>query len=265
MSLNETIIQSIQNIADLNNSKLPSVVIGTVLPTGPNDSSNSITIQPLDETLNPISNILLSMDPNPNAVPTFTPTVGTIVSVAMYGSSSGVVVGHGAVTAVSIAGNQNGGLVKVNPLVELLNAIKTYIDGHIEQYFNNHTHSTPSGPSGIPITLDTRPSFTVNQSNLENTTVTHGNGTQSNLSYQQQISQVHLLIDAQAKVVDAILIQYNNALSANKKGYNNALLANEKGVETKELAEKYIDANAKLAALQDSLTKLLSNPPAPSN
>ena len=74
-----------------------------------------------------------------------------------------------------------------------------------------------------------------------------------------------MLIDAQAKVVDAILIQYNNALSANKKGYNNALLANEKGVETKELAEKYIDANAKLAALQDSLTKLLSNPPAPSN
>ena len=254
MSLNETIIQSIQNIADLNNSKLPSVVIGTVLPTGPNDSSNSITIQPLDETLNPISNILLSMDPNPNAVPTFTPTVGTIVSVAMYGSSSGVVVGHGAVTAASIAGNQNGGLVKINPLVELLNAIKTYIDGHIEQYFNNHTHSTPSGPSGIPITLDTRPSFTVNQSNLENTTVTHGNGTQSNLSYQTQISQVHSAVDDQYQVVVALEIQYKNALSANKKG-----------VETNELAQKYIDANAKLAALQDSLTKLLTNPPAPSN
>ena len=254
MSLNETIIQSIQNIADLNNSKLPSVVIGTVLPTGPNDSSNSITIQPLDETLNPISNILLSMDPNPNAVPTFTPTVGTIVSVAMYGSSSGVVVGHGAVTAASIAGNQNGGLVKINPLVELLNAIKTYIDGHIEQYFNNHTHSTPSGPSGIPITLDTRPSFTVNQSNLENTTVTHGNGTQSNLSYQIQISQATSAVEHQQLVVDEIAVQYNNALSAN-----------EKGVETNELAQKYIDAKAKLAALQKSLIKLQTNPPAPSN
>ena len=254
MSLNETIIQSIQNIADLNNSKLPSVVIGTVLPTGPNDSSNSITIQPLDETLNPISNILLSMDPNPNAVPTFTPTVGTIVSVAMYGSSSGVVVGHGAVTAASIAGNQNGGLVKINPLVELLNAIKTYIDGHIEQYFNNHTHSTPSGPSGIPITLDTRPSFTVNQSNLENTTVTHGNGTQSNLSYQIQISQATSAVEDQQQVVDEIAVQYNYALSAN-----------EKGVETNELAQKYIDAKAKLAALQNSLIKLQSNPPAPSN
>ena len=254
MSLNETIIQSIQNIADLNNSKLPSVVIGTVLPTGPNDSSNSITIQPLDETLNPISNILLSMDPNPNAVPTFTPTVGTIVSVAMYGSSSGVVVGHGAVTAASIAGNQNGGLVKINPLVELLNAIKTYIDGHIEQYFNNHTHSTPSGPSGIPITLDTRPSFTVNQSNLENTTVTHGNGTQSNLSYQIQISQATSAVEDQQQVVDEIAVQYNYALSAN-----------EKGVETNELAQKYIDAKAKLAALQNSLIKLQTNPPAPSN
>ena len=254
MSLNETIIQSIQNIADLNNSKLPSVVIGTVLPTGPNDSSNSITIQPLDETLNPISNILLSMDPNPNAVPTFTPTVGTIVSVAMYGSSSGVVVGHGAVTAASIAGNQNGGLVKINPLVELLNAIKTYIDGHIEQYFNNHTHSTPSGPSGIPIPLDTRPSFTVNQSNLENTTVTHGNGTQSNLSYQIQISQATSAVEDQQQVVDEIAVQYNYALSAN-----------EKGVETNELAQKYIDAKAKLAALQKSLIKLQTNPPAPSN
>ena len=254
MSLNETIIQSIQNIADLNNSKLPSVVIGTVLPTGPNDSSNSITIQPLDETLNPISNILLSMDPNPNAVPTFTPTVGTIVSVAMYGSSSGVVVGNGAVTAASIAGNQNGGLVKINPLVELLNAIKTYIDGHIEQYFNNHTHSTPSGPSGIPITLDTRPSFTVNQSNLENTTVTHGNGTQSNLSYQIQISQATSAVEDQQQVVDEIAVQYNYALSAN-----------EKGVETNELAQKYIDAKAKLAALQKSLIKLQTNPPAPSN
>ena len=254
MSLNETIIQSIQNIADLNNSKLPSVVIGTVLPTGPNDSSNSITIQPLDETLNPISNILLSMDPNPNAVPTFTPTVGTIVSVAMYGSSSGVVVGNGAVTAASIAGNQNGGLVKINPLVELLNAIKTYIDGHIEQYFNNHTHSTPSGPSGIPITLDTRPSFTVNQSNLENTTVTHGNGTQSNLSYQIQISQAESAVEDQQQVVDALEIQYNNKLSANKKD-----------VETKELAQKNLDARLKLAALQTSLIKLQTNPPAPSN
>ena len=61
-------------------------------------------------------------------------------------------------------------------------------------------------------------------------------------------------MEDQQQVVDEIAVQYNYALSAN-----------EKGVETNELAQKYIDAKAKLAALQKSLIKLQTNPPAPSN
>lgn len=74
---------------------------------------------------------------------------------------------------IEFNGGDNGGLVKISDLVTKLNNIENYINDTIFVAYNAHTHTTPSGPSGVPQSLLTDTLTPTQISDLEDDLITH--------------------------------------------------------------------------------------------
>lgn len=108
--------------------------------------------------------------------------------VAMYSELSKVlyVVGDNAIEIsdkVKVNGEDYGGLIKIEKLVEKINAIESKVDSHIANY-NTHIHITTAtvGATATPGTIapttstETAIGTKTKVSDLENETIQHGSG-----------------------------------------------------------------------------------------
>lgn len=104
------------------------------------------------------------------------PTVGSTVLITYATYTDAYVLLMSDVDEVSFKGTENGGLVKVIQLIDVINDIQNKVNELIST-FNSHTHT--SGGSGSPTTPPTTPisgTLTItNRSDVENTAVKHGN------------------------------------------------------------------------------------------
>jgi hypothetical protein len=161
-------------------SLLKPAFVGTVQSIGGDENdgdANLCTIQPLDTSRTPVSNISLVSDSNAN--PLFTPAIGSTVSVSMYDSTSGFICGYGAVKSAAIAGEQHGGMVIAANIVAKLNAIENLLNAFFI-LFNTHTHSylnvvTPA-VTLVPNSIEGATFNPTTVSEIENIVVKHGTG-----------------------------------------------------------------------------------------
>lgn len=107
------------------------------------------------------------------------PTVNSTVVVTMINKYTGYVAMFSDIEKIYLNGDNYDGLVKVGDLVEKLNNLEDLVNDLVTKY-NTHTHpyvnvSTPAVTS--PTTsLETTVLVPTQQTELENTTVLHGNG-----------------------------------------------------------------------------------------
>ncbi len=74
---------------------------------------------------------------------------------------------------MSMNGDTLGGLIKIDDLVSKLNNLENSVN-QLKTEFNVHTHSSSSGPTGLPITASTVNLNPTAKSELENTKIKHG-------------------------------------------------------------------------------------------
>jgi hypothetical protein len=107
------------------------------------------------------------------------PKVDSVVVVTMINKYTGYVAMFSEIEKIYLNGDNYDGLVKIGDLVEKLNNLEDLVNDLVTKY-NSHTHpyvnvSTPAVTS--PTTsLETTVLVPTQQSELENTTVVHGNG-----------------------------------------------------------------------------------------
>lgn len=107
------------------------------------------------------------------------PKVDSVVVVTMINKYTGYVAMFSEIEKIYLNGDNYDGLVKIGDLVEKLNNLEDLVNDLVTKY-NAHTHpyvnvSTPAVTS--PTTsLETTVLVPTQQSELENTTVVHGNG-----------------------------------------------------------------------------------------
>ena len=107
------------------------------------------------------------------------PKVNSVVVVTMINKYTGYVAMFSEVEKIYLNGDNYDGLVKIGDLVDKLNNLENKVNSIIKTY-NTHTHpyvnvSTPAttSPSTSLVTGTLTPT---QQTELENTTVVHGNG-----------------------------------------------------------------------------------------
>lgn len=107
------------------------------------------------------------------------PKVNSVVVVTMINKYTGYVAMFSEVEKIYLNGDNYDGLVKIGDLVDKLNNLENKVNSIINTY-NTHTHpyvnvSTPAttSPSTSLVTGTLTPT---QQTELENTTVVHGNG-----------------------------------------------------------------------------------------
>ena len=220
----QLIREALDNIISQNTDRqIPITFMGTVqsIDDDVNGRKTLCTVQPLDTELNAISNIALTA--SQTQVPAHIPTVGTTVMVTLSDNSSGYVSQIGDTSQINLnPGTVSfGGLVKIDPLTQLLQAIETYINNHIQQAFNTHTHSYLNGSTpattGIPVILDNSTPPNIDANALQNTSVTHSNGVQLNAAYQAKLAEAQAAVQSASvalNLADIALKDANNSPSA---------------------------------------------------
>jgi hypothetical protein len=216
--------------------------MGTVISI---DSASTCTVQPLDITRTPVSNILLTSDDT--ASPSFVPAVGSRVTVNIFSSNSGYIAQNGSVSKTSIStGTINyGGIVIVQSVVNKLNAIENLLNDLISKH-NTHIHPAVDSITTALITIS--PTATLETtliapitvvSDLENTAATHGNGVSDNTAYIAQLKVLSDQADVLAATVAHLQTIYPNPDIAQKIQIDDAILQfNNKFADYNELVQK---------------------------
>jgi hypothetical protein len=115
-----------------------------------------------------IPGVRLQADLNSNTGVLVVPVVGSNVLVNFLNKNAGFVALCSEVEDVQLRGNELGGLIKVEDLVDRLNSI--------EKAFNQHVHIASGSPTATPVKPDQTPLVLIktNKSQIENTKVLHG-------------------------------------------------------------------------------------------
>lgn len=106
------------------------------------------------------------------------PKVGSIVIVSYISNELTYVSMFSEVDEIQLNGDNFGGLVKIQELIDKLNNLENAFNQHLALY-NTHTHAgvTSGGSStAIPSAVDTNVLTPTVKTELENKTVNHGNG-----------------------------------------------------------------------------------------
>jgi hypothetical protein len=128
--------------------------------------------EPIDQDLPDIANVRLCAEEE-DAVILPVPKIGSQVIVVDTLDGGGYIAMFGELQSIYLRGDQYGGLIKIEKLVERINAIENKISGII-QGFNLHTHTETGGATSTPISVLNDNLGTTNRSDLENTNVKHG-------------------------------------------------------------------------------------------
>ena len=189
------------------NRTIPSSFMGNIVSLDADENNQAkryCTVQPIDESLASVS--FISLTASDTSLPIHIPAVGSLVMVTLNDNNSGFIsqVGDVERTNISPGTVSFGGLVKVDPLVDLLQAIEDYIDLHI-RFFNLHTHPFVGVAVGAPGTTlaptptDSSTSPIIAPDALQNQAATHGNGVQTNSSHTVQLNIAQAEVD-QARI-----------------------------------------------------------------
>ena len=102
------------------------------------------------------------------------PKTGSDVIVGMIENTptSAFIIQYSEVEEIRLGDNQFGGLVKIEPLVEQMNAIEEKLNSFIAKY-NAHIHPLSTGTSSATVTQETALSGSTQKSQLENPNVLH--------------------------------------------------------------------------------------------
>ena len=222
----ENIISAIQEISKLNTNDIDiassNIIAGTIDSI---EDDGTYTVRPLDSRKTLIPGIV-----SPGVIPTLNSTV----VVTLQDSQSGFISQHSSIKNVNLIGNDYGGLIIIEKLVEKLNNLEQKMNDTIDwlkdfvSMYNVHTHiltlSTGTGtaaPTTSQETTTTEDALTkTKKEDIENTSVSHGKGATDNTSLEQKIQQAKvesglaqlLLSQAQTSLANAIS-SLNSALN----------------------------------------------------
>lgn len=119
--------------------------------------------------------VLLNADKKKGFV--LVPKVGSFVVVTQMSETTSCVVMVSEVSQVYIAGDENGGLVKVQDLTSKLNALENKVNSLIIACASQVVTLAPSGVFALaPFFTSVTPLIPTQQIEIENTKVKHGNG-----------------------------------------------------------------------------------------
>ena len=136
--------------------------------------SNTCSCTPIDGVSADLLDVKLIAN-NGNGFILF-PTINSTVIVCMLNKTSGYISMADVLDSIQLNGSNFDGLVKVAALTTKLQAIENLLNQFITIY-NAHTHAVSGAATLIPNTLETNTLTPTQQSDLENTTVKHGDGT----------------------------------------------------------------------------------------
>jgi hypothetical protein len=131
---------------------------------------------PVDESKADLLNIRLMADNKTGFL--IVPKVGSVVIVSFMSNETGYISMFSEVDSILLNGDENGGLIKIQELVDKLNNLEEAFNQHLLLY-NAHTHggvTSGSQATAVPAALDTQTLTPTTKVELENTTVKHGNG-----------------------------------------------------------------------------------------
>ena len=228
-----------QSNAGIDNQHL---IVGTILTV--DETLGLCSVQPIDQNTTIIDNVLISSADD--AKPIFIPSIGTTVTVSLYDKESACVVGYGATTKVNLnAGEEDyGGLIKIEDLVDKINNLEDKVNNlcnwiaQIVTNYNAHTHTitSPGNPSGPATPLETKtsePTLTkTTVDDIENPTVTHGDGIKDKSSYISDVKAALAALEAAqnnfSKAVSsgasaAQLASLQKILNQKQANYNNLI------------------------------------------
>lgn len=106
------------------------------------------------------------------------PKVNSIVVVSMVNEFTGYIGMFSEIDSIYLNGTNYDGLVRINDLVTKLNNLESAFNQHVTKY-NAHIHSggvLTGALTGVPTVPETNTLTPTVKSDLENTTVKHGNG-----------------------------------------------------------------------------------------
>jgi hypothetical protein len=182
MTTGEEIRQAIRHIISqyLVTTKLREPKICTVLNVyaNPNDAM-VCDCQPTDKTA-VIKNVrLIANYANNKAGFVLAPKVNSMVEISFNADSDAFISMVSEVDFIYLNGNDYGGLVQVQPLVDKLNNLENAYNDLVDK-FNHHTHiltlSSGTGTAAQTVSQETTTLATTQKTDLENTTVLHGTG-----------------------------------------------------------------------------------------
>ena len=182
----EEIRQAIRNIIAqyLVTTKLRQPKMCKVKSVHANPSNDAMVCdcEPIDKTAI-IKNVNLSANyPTNKAGFVLAPTVNSLVQVSFTDDQQAFVSMVSEVDFIYLNGNDYGGLVQVQPLVDKLNNLENMVNDLKNQY-NSHTHvltlSSGTGTAAVTVSQETTTLTTTQKADLENTTVLHGTGSLS--------------------------------------------------------------------------------------
>lgn len=138
-----------------------------------NIANNNCVCVPIDGVTPDFLGVLLSLN-NSNGF-LVVPKVSSFVVVSQISEATSFISMVSEVDNIYLAGDSNGGLVKVFDLVAKLNNIENLLNGFITIY-NTHTHAVSGAATLVPNLLETNTVTPTVRADIENTKVLHGNG-----------------------------------------------------------------------------------------
>lgn len=175
MASSADIIKALREaLKDPNGPNQPT--IGTV--TSVDLTNNTCYVEPIDPVLPDFQQARLMTDINTGFL--IIPAIESQVTVISLGQGDSQIIQYSALQSMQLNGLIYGGLVQITPLVAKLNALEVAFNDLLLA-FNTHTHggvTTGTSLTAIPTTIDPDPPLVLTvQPELENITVSHGNGT----------------------------------------------------------------------------------------
>lgn len=141
-----------------------------------NLTNNTCTCSPVNSDAD-FTEVLLSISSSKGFL--LVPVDGSLVAVTLVNETDAFITMVSDVEQVYIAGDENGGLVKVIELTEKLNNLENLVNDLISKY-NTHTHiltlSAGTGTAAPTTTQETDTLTPTQRANIENTKIQHGNG-----------------------------------------------------------------------------------------
>ncbi len=170
MAANDDIREAIKGI-----SKTDDVLYSIVCTVAfVDEENNTCDCEPIDETADLLDVKLIANTANGFLI---IPTVGSMVIVTMTNKYTGYVSMFSEVAEIQLNGKNFKGLPKIEDLVDKLNNLENAFNQHLTLY-NAHTHAGVTAGSSVTAipTPDTQTLTPTQISDLENTTVLHGDG-----------------------------------------------------------------------------------------